>query len=60
MIVMVRDRVHHAGRPPQPGRGAHEDALGTGRHEPVDEILREAQIDLADTAGRALALVAAG
>src|SRR5688500_17229248 len=58
-VVVVPDQdVHHALRPAQLRPWTHEDELGAGVDEAVDEVLRELAVHLLDVARRPLAPVA--
>jgi hypothetical protein len=59
VVVVVPEWDHDTGRPGERGVRAHVDELGTGRHEAVDEVLGEAEIDLAHSQWRPLAPVQA-
>lgn len=60
MVVVVPEHPDDARRPQEPGVRADEDDLSSGRHEAVDQILREPQVCLARPERGPLAAVPAG
>ena len=48
VILVARPRNHDSGRPAKPVRVADEDHLRTGGQEPIEKILREPVVDLAE------------
>ncbi len=60
MVVVVPQHAHDAPRAGEPGVGADVDELHTRGDEAVDEILREAPVDLRDERRRPLLAVAPG
>ena len=59
VVVVVAEDHHHLGRAAQAGPGADEHVLGAGAHEPVDQLLGQPPVDLADLAGDLLLTVPA-
>jgi len=60
VVVVMDEHLDDAGRPVKAGARADEDDLRVGAHEPVDQVLRELMVDLADPARRPFAPVEAG
>jgi hypothetical protein len=48
VVVVVGQGRDHLGRSVEPGPGADEDVPGAGANEPVDQVLGQAAVDLAD------------
>jgi hypothetical protein len=46
VVIMARPRSYDSGRPAEPSGRANEDRLGTCGEEPIQEVLREAEVDL--------------
>jgi hypothetical protein len=59
VVVVVREHFDNPGWTGETGARSDEDTLDAGSDEPIDEILREAAVDLVGTLRRAFALVAA-
>ena len=47
VVIMARPRSYDSGRPAKPGGRANEDRLRTCGEEPIQEVLREPEVDLA-------------
>ena len=59
VVVVMNKHLHDAGGTVKAGAGTDEDDLRTGPHEPVDEVLGEAVVDLVDRSRRPFTPVAA-
>ena len=59
VVVVVDEHLDDARRAVKAGAGADEDHLRAGANEPVDQVLGEPAVDLADPSRRPLAPIAA-